>query len=218
MQAWLYHFTDVETEAVSDLPKVSQRGWSVVSSRSQVPDLWNLKPDDLRWSWCNNNRNKVHNTCNALEISPSHPLLLSRLVEKLSSMKLIPGAKKVGDLWSRAPWACVCVCVCVCVFSVAQLCLTLCDPMDCNSVPPGPSVHGILQARILEWVAMPSSRGSSWSRDQTHDHVGNQKQGIQVWVLTLSYSVNLPYKMLVSWTSHLPLPAQFFHLKEKVCC
>ena len=38
--------------------------------------------------------------------------------------------------------------------------------MDCS--PPGFSVHGILQARILEWVAMPSSRGSSWPRDQTH--------------------------------------------------
>ena len=42
---------------------------------------------------------------------------------------------------------------------VAQLCLTLCDPMDCR--PPGVSVYGILQARILEWVAMHSSRGSS---------------------------------------------------------
>ena len=38
-----------------------------------------------------------------------------------------------------------------------QLCLTLCDPMDCS--PSGSSVHGILQARILEWVAMPSYRG-----------------------------------------------------------
>ena len=46
-----------------------------------------------------------------------------------------------------------------------QSCPTLCDPMDCS--PPGSSVHGILQARILEWVAMPSSRGSSWPRDQT---------------------------------------------------
>ena len=42
---------------------------------------------------------------------------------------------------------------------------TLCDPTDCS--PPGSSVHGILQARILEWVAMPSSRGSSQSRDGT---------------------------------------------------
>ena len=40
-----------------------------------------------------------------------------------------------------------------------QKCPTLCDPMDCS--PPGSSVHGILQARILTWVVMPSSRGSS---------------------------------------------------------
>ena len=42
---------------------------------------------------------------------------------------------------------------------VAQSCPTLCDPMDCS--PPGSSVHGVLQARILEWVAIPFSRGSS---------------------------------------------------------
>ena len=48
---------------------------------------------------------------------------------------------------------------------VAQSCLTLCDSMD--SSLPGSSVHGILQARIREWVAMPSSRGSSHPRDQT---------------------------------------------------
>ena len=49
---------------------------------------------------------------------------------------------------------------------VTQSCLTLCDHMDCS--PPGSSVHGILQARILEWVANSSSRGSSWPRDWTH--------------------------------------------------
>ena len=48
---------------------------------------------------------------------------------------------------------------------VAQSCPTLCDPVDCS--PPGSSVHGILQARILEWVAISFSRGSSWPRDQT---------------------------------------------------
>ena len=47
-----------------------------------------------------------------------------------------------------------------------QSCLTLCNPMDCS--PLGSSVHGILQARILEWVAMPSSKGSSRPRDRTH--------------------------------------------------
>ena len=48
---------------------------------------------------------------------------------------------------------------------VTQLCLTVCDPMDCS--PPGSSVHGILQARVLEWIATSFSRGSSWSKDQT---------------------------------------------------
>ena len=47
----------------------------------------------------------------------------------------------------------------------AQSFPTLCDPMDCS--PPGSSVHGIFQARILEWVAISSSRGSSRPRDQT---------------------------------------------------
>ena len=56
------------------------------------------------------------------------------------------------------------VCVWVCVL-VAQSCLTLCDPMNCTL--PVSSVHGIFQARILEWVIMPFSRGSSPSRDQT---------------------------------------------------
>ena len=46
---------------------------------------------------------------------------------------------------------------------VTQSCLILCDPMDCSSL--GYSVHGILQARILEWVAFHSSRGSSLSRN-----------------------------------------------------
>ena len=46
-----------------------------------------------------------------------------------------------------------------------ESCLTLCSPMDCN--PPVSSVHGIFQARILEWVAIPFSRGSSPPRDQT---------------------------------------------------
>ena len=48
---------------------------------------------------------------------------------------------------------------------VAQMGPTLCNPMDRS--PPGSSVHGTLQARILEWVAIPFSRGSSWLRDQT---------------------------------------------------
>ena len=66
--------------------------------------------------------------------------------------------------WLRlqCEWVCVCVCVCACVL-VAQLCPTLCDPMDCRL--PGSSVHEILQARILEWVAIPFSSRCSWPRD-----------------------------------------------------
>ena len=52
------------------------------------------------------------------------------------------------------------------VGSVTQSCLTLCDPIDCG--PPGSSARGISQARILEWVAISFSRGSSLHRDQTH--------------------------------------------------
>ena len=51
------------------------------------------------------------------------------------------------------------------LYLVVESCAMLCDLIDCS--PPGCSVHGILQARILEWVAMPSSRGSSHPRNWT---------------------------------------------------
>ena len=57
-------------------------------------------------------------------------------------------------------------CLNMCVHAkLLQSCLTLCDPVDCSL--PDFSVHGILQARVLEWVTMPSSRGPSQPRDQT---------------------------------------------------
>ena len=58
----------------------------------------------------------------------------------------------------------VCVCVCMCMLSLFSH-VQLCNPMECST--PDSSVHRILQARILEWVAMPSSRGSSRPRDWT---------------------------------------------------
>ena len=85
-------------------------------------------------------------------------------------------------LYIRTVCMYVCVCVCVCVFiyickgfcqhrdqvhvSVLSRVWLFCDPMDCS--PPVSSVHGILQARILEWVAISFSRGSSQTRDSTH--------------------------------------------------
>ena len=57
------------------------------------------------------------------------------------------------------------ICIYLTCVLVAQLCLTLCNPMDCS--PPGFSVYGIVQARILEWIAIPFSRGTSQPRDRT---------------------------------------------------
>ena len=61
-------------------------------------------------------------------------------------------------------YVCACMCVCMCVL-VAQSCATVCNPVDCSF--PGSSVHGILQARVLEWVAFPFSKGSSQPWDWT---------------------------------------------------
>ena len=63
------------------------------------------------------------------------------------------------------------LCFCECCerkwkWSCSVMSDSFCDPVDCS--PPGSSIHGILQARILEWVAIPFSRGSSQSRDRTH--------------------------------------------------
>ena len=56
---------------------------------------------------------------------------------------------------------------------VSQSCPTLCDPMDCSL--PGSSVHGIFQARVLEWAAISFSRGSSQPRDRTRvSHIADR--------------------------------------------
>ena len=69
--------------------------------------------------------------------------------------------KKAADQCSswKVTWMSLC---CAVLGLGTQLCLTLCVPTDCS--PSGSSVHGILQARILEWVALPFSRGSSQHR------------------------------------------------------
>ena len=72
------------------------------------------------------------------------------------------GSHRVGHDWSDLAAAAVHL---VKESEVAQLCPTLCNPMDCNL--PGSPVHGIFQARVLEWVAISFSRRSSQPRDQT---------------------------------------------------
>ena len=73
--------------------------------------------------------------------------------------RVIPRKKRELDCGRLLGLASVCA-------KLLQLCLTLSDPVD-HSLP-GSSVHGIIPARILEWVAMPSFRGSSQPRDGTH--------------------------------------------------
>ena len=92
---------------------------------------------------------------------------------------------------------------------------TLCDPIDCG--PPGFSVCGILQARILKWVAMPSSRESFWSRDRTQVLLffpalaGKLFTASTTWEAHRSpyhYSI-VPSKSLTNWPTYKPLPRDF---------
>ena len=71
--------------------------------------------------------------------------------------------------------------------NVTESCLALCDPMDYN--PPGSSVHGILQSRVLEWVAILFSRGSSWPRDWTLVFC-TAGRFFTVWATRQSYTSN----------------------------
>ena len=71
----------------------------------------------------------------------------------------------------------------------SQLCLTLCDPMGCSL--PGSSVHGIFQARELEWVAISFSRGSSRPGDRTHvSHIAGRL--FTVWATRPPWPTGLP--------------------------
>ena len=88
----------------------------------------------------------------------------------------------------------------------------LCDLKDCS--PPGSSVHGILQARILEWVAMPPSRGSSGPKDQTHiSYISCIGSGFFFWEAPLFKDIN-PITDVLPFQSHLNLiSSQRSHLQ-----
>ena len=96
--------------------------------------------------------NKNH--CTAFKLAPAqHEFKLHRA----TYVKIFPTIKSMllHELWLVESTDAVFV-------SVTQLCLALCNPMDCSS-----SIHGTLQARILQWVAIPFSKGFSLPRDQT---------------------------------------------------
>ena len=92
----------------------------------------------------------------------------------------------------------------------ALSCLILCDPMDCS--PPGSSVPGILQARILEWVAMPSSRESSQPRDQTQVS-RTAGRFFTVWATREALSFPMDYDKWRAETQ--PLIAAYHHRGEQ---
>ena len=96
----------------------------------------------------------------------------------------------------KIPLISICVClslyIYVCMCLVARSCQTLCDPM--HSSLPGSSVHEISQARKLEWVAMPSSRGSTQPSDPIHVYCIDRlflyhlsHQGSPIYVYTYMY-------------------------------
>ena len=101
------------------------------------------------------------------------------------------------------------LCVGVCVCSVTQSCLTLCNPMDCS--PPGFSVHGISQARILEQAAISSSRGSFQPGNWTHiSCIG--RQILYHWATWEAQWMDLLVNELRSISSDPPLALPFFLL------
>ena len=110
--------------------------------------------------------------CNACHLSvPLFHLTVSRIgLSRAIHFNLQPWLIRL--VWQMFPksiaflcFLTLCVCVCDCVCSVTQSCLTLWDPRD--SSPPGSSVHGIFQVKLLNWVALSYSRWSSQPRDQT---------------------------------------------------
>ena len=138
------------------LAKLAQRGASICSLPS---DIINLGRHTYKWScwgqlweaweWSLQRGIQTQETGNKWVQINSSEFLDSTLPEAS------PTSERLESRYS-----------CVCIkMKVSQSCPTLCDPMD-NSLP-GPCAHGTLKTRILEWVAIPFFKGSSWPRDWT---------------------------------------------------
>ena len=106
------------------------------------------------------------------------------------------------------------MCMCVCAKSL-QPCLTLCDPMNCSL--PGSSVQGIFQARILEWVAMPSSKGSSWPRDQTSISYVSPVLAGRFFTTSAPWEACAPYYLLNKWADEWVDSLLHFHVTFSNC-
>ena len=101
--------------------------------------------------------------------------------------------------------------MCACVL-VARSCLTPCDSMDC--CPPGFSVPGILQARILEWVAIPFCRGSSWPRGSNPGLLHCRQMLFTVWATreAIFTCINSSY----DWATSSPATFKFKSLSGQI--
>ena len=97
---------------------------------------------------------------------------------------------------------------CCCYLLVTKLCLTLCNPMDCSL--PGSSILGIFQARVLGWVAISSSRKSSWPRDRTCISCGS-RTGRHILDHCGTWEALLVVLCPICNVSNLPVP-QLLHL------
>ena len=131
---------------------------------SSLP-TWNFRLYTMRWSnhLVAKKMKKQNHTGESLasvwkDLESSRTSLHSCDSLGLSSLGLAVRCKNQSPVWL--------IWILSCCAKSFQLCPTLCDPM--NYSPPGCWIRGTLQARILEWVAVPSSRGSSRPRDQTH--------------------------------------------------
>ena len=148
-----------------------------------------------------------------LEYSLTHHLVDFCLLQYISIWK--------GHIYHLSPpsyHACMCA-------KSFQSCPTLCNPMDYS--PPSSSVRGILQARILEWVALPSSRGSSRPRDKTRVSCNYCFKGRFLTIEPKGKLSQLPpsvksefqvcpihfYKWCLIWNTHLVNPSWMFFLE-----
>ena len=109
------------------------------------------------WETCQNGRNP-----HLKSSAESYKLLRDNWGINFPDSTRCPGMNSWWDDAWKLLQSCDCHSVCV---LVTPLCPTLCDPIDCSL--PGPSVHGILQARILEWLLCPSPGESPQPRDWT---------------------------------------------------
>ena len=95
---WLPILSFKQNQTVQESRDSTHPFWKYATWR--LPNLWDLTPDDRMWSWCNNNRNKVHIRYVWIILKPSpQPLVCGKIV----SAKLVPGVKKAGDRYPTQP-------------------------------------------------------------------------------------------------------------------